>query len=213
MYNGFKNNMMHFFKAVDIYFLLRAKFLLCIGHFYLLINLICHPRSLSISSRYKIWGRMHFLFYGSGSIKIGNNFRAVSHKLRSYITLYSPCKLSVIGNGKIVIGDNVGINGTVIVSRSEVSVGDNTMIAPNVIIMDHNGHNPWPIHERWLAQDTPKKITIGKNVWIGMNTLILKGVNIGNGAVIAAGSVVTKNVRSNSLYAGSPAKFIKSYIG
>lgn len=156
---------------------------------------------------------MHFLFYGSGSIKIGKNFRAVSHKLRSFITLYSPCKFTVIGRGRIIIGDNVGINGTVIVSRARVSIGDNTMIAPNVIIIDHNGHNPWPVHERWLIQDIPKDIIIGKNVWIGINSLILKGVKIGDGAVIAAGSVVTRNVRSNSLYAGSPAKFVKSYTG
>lgn len=185
--------------------------MLLTGQAFLIFNLICHFKSFSINRPFNIWGRMYFLFYGSGSIKIGKNFRAVSHKLRSFITIYSPCKFTVIGDGKIIIGDNVGINGTVIVSRARVSIGDNTMIAPNVIIMDHNGHNPWPVDERWLVQDIPEDIIIGKNVWIGINSLILKGVKIGDGAVIAAGSIVTRNVRCNSLYAGSPAKFVKSY--
>ena len=55
-------------------------------------------------------------------------------------------------------------------------------------------------------------VYIGKNVWIGLGSIILKGVTIGDGAIIAAGSVVTKDVPSNCLVGGNPAKVIKDYI-
>ena len=59
------------------------------------------------------------------------------------------------------------------------------------------------------ADMIPKPIHIGKRVWIGSGAIILPGVNIGDNSVIAAGSVVTKDVPENCLYGGNPAKFIK----
>lgn len=56
---------------------------------------------------------------------------------------------------------------------------------------------------------TPKSIHIGKNVWIGANSVVLPGVTVGNGAVIAAGAIVTKDVPENTVVGGVPAKFIK----
>ena len=84
------------------------------------------------------------------------------------------------------------------------------MIAPNVIIMDHNGHVSSPLNERWIKFDSPSEVIIGHDVWIGMNCIILKGVKIGAGSIIGAGSVVTSDVESGCLYAGNPAKKIKS---
>jgi len=71
-------------------------------------------------------------------------------------------------------------------------------------------------HEYALADGTiplkTKEVIIGNNVWIGNNVLILKGVSIGDNAIIAAGSVVTKNVPEGSVVAGNPAKMIKSGV-
>jgi acetyltransferase-like isoleucine patch superfamily enzyme len=75
------------------------------------------------------------------------------------------------------------------------------MIAPNVIITDSDFHNIWPVQKRFYPGDRKfdLEVHIGKYVWIGMNTIILKGVTIGDNAVIGAGCVIAKNVGSNSI--------------
>ncbi len=198
-------------NRADILFIIRAKFLLFKGYIYIIINRFYYSSKFFIDSPFQIWGKIIITIYGDGHIKIGKNFRAVSDNHRSFIALYSPCKMTTIGSGQIIIGNNVGINGTVMTSRLKISIGDNTMIAPNVIIMDHDAHNPWPIKDRWLYQDNPEEIIIGENVWIGMNCIILKGAKISNGSVIASGSIVNSFVPQNSLAAGNPARFIKNY--
>ena len=84
------------------------------------------------------------------------------------------------------------------------------MIGPNTIIIDHDGHQAWPPEARWTNSGLSKEIVIENDVWIGMNCMILKGVRIGSGSIIAAGSIVIHDVEANSLYAGNPAKKIKS---
>jgi acetyltransferase-like isoleucine patch superfamily enzyme len=87
------------------------------------------------------------------------------------------------------------------------------MIAGNVIIMDSNFHNPWPPNERlfFSGPQNDENVIIGKNCWIGLNSIILKGVNIGDNSVIGAGSLVLTDIPPNCLAAGNPAKVIKYY--
>lgn len=164
----------------------------------------------SIEQNYKVWGNIRFLMLGKGSIKIGRDFHCVSNRKRSVFTLFTPSHLSIIGPGKIILGDHVGLNGTTITAREKISIGDNTMIGPNTIIIDHDGHVIWPLEERWTKQGPVKEIIIENDVWIGMNCMILKGVRIGSGSIIAGGSVVIHDVDPNSIYAGNPAKKVKS---
>jgi len=152
------------------------------------------------------------LYGGPGLIRIGKYFHAVSDRKRSFITLFSPCHLTTIGNGQIIIGEKVALNGTTITARGKVSIGDRTMIGPNTIIIDHDGHVAWPPEERFTKTGNAKEVIIEHDVWIGMNCLILKGVRIGAGSIISAGSVVTRDVEPNSLYGGNPAKKIKSFV-
>lgn len=109
----------------------------------------------------------------------------------------------------ISIGDNsgLGINCRV---AGPLSIGNDVMMAPNVSIYTQN-HETENIHRPMRLQTAPKKkVTIGNDVWIGANAIILPGVNIGNGAIIAAGSVVTKDVPDLSVVGGNPAKIIKT---
>ncbi|MEQ9308569.1 MAG: DapH/DapD/GlmU-related protein [Balneolaceae bacterium] len=89
---------------------------------------------------------------------------------------------------------------------AEVKIGDNCLIGPNVGIYTA-GHNIHPIDRH--KSGNAKSIIIGNNVWIGGHSVILGGVKVGNNSILAAGSVVTKDVPKNTIYAGNPAKKIK----
>ena len=107
----------------------------------------------------------------------------------------------------IHVGENfyAGFNCTIL-DMAEVRIGDNCMIAPNVGIYTA-GHtiNPIDRHKTGFA----KPITIGNNVWIGGHCAIIGGIRIGNNSIIASGSVVTKDVPENTIYAGNPARKLK----
>lgn len=107
----------------------------------------------------------------------------------------------------IHVGSNfyAGFNCTIL-DIAPVHIGDNCLIGPDVGIYTA-GHNigPFDRHKTGYA----KSICIGHNVWIGGHSTILAGITIGDGSIIAAGSVVTKDVPDNVVYAGNPAKEIK----
>lgn len=112
---------------------------------------------------------------------------------------------------KIEIGNNVGISGATIYARKEITIGDNTLIGGNVKILDNDFH-PIEVEARNLdikEKIGTRKIKIGKDCFIGANSLILKGVEIGDGSVVGAGSVVTGKFPSNVVIAGNPARVIK----
>jgi len=116
-------------------------------------------------------------------------------------------------NPTLVIGDNTYLGyGLDIMLADKVVIGSNVMIANEVRIISYDAHPIDPI-KRLRNEEADKtgsaEIIIEDNVWIGMNSIILKGVTIGAGSVVAAGSVVTKNVENNTLVAGNPARVIK----
>ncbi len=202
----------YYFKKSDFLFLILEKYTLLLGFIQIIIIKALFKNRFIIGNNYKIWGKIRFLIYGTGIIVIGKEFHGVSSRKRSFITLFSPIHLTIIGEGQIIIGDHVGLNGTIITARKKITIGDYTMIGPNTIIVDNDGHNAWPPRERWTTSGIAEEIIIENDVWIGMNCIILKGVKIGSGSIIAAGSVVIHNVDANSLYAGNPAEKIKTLI-
>ncbi|EKO3580381.1 acyltransferase [Vibrio metschnikovii] len=107
--------------------------------------------------------------------------------------------------GKIVIGKGCVLQGTSICAYDKVSIGNNVIFGPNTVIMDCSGHvlaNRG--HPDELDKLKSEPVTIGNDVWIGYGCIILPGVSIGDGAVIGAGSVVTKDVPANYMAAGNP---------
>lgn len=94
-----------------------------------------------------------------------------------------------------------------ILDSAKVTIGDNVMIGPNVGIYTPN--HPINGSERRNAEEIILPVTIGNDVWIGGSVTILPGVTIGNNVVVGAGSVVTKDIPSNSIAVGNPCKVIK----
>ena len=132
--------------------------------------------------------------------------------------------------GGVSIGNRSFINnGTQLISRSRIEIGDDVTIAWGCCIYDHDSHSlDWDTRVedlRCLREDLragrdplaskdwsvvrTKPIRICDKVWVGMNAIILKGVTIGEGAVIAAGAVVTKDVPPWTVAAGNPARVVK----
>jgi maltose O-acetyltransferase len=99
-------------------------------------------------------------------------------------------------------------HGLVILDAAQVTFGDNVMLAPGVLISTST--HPLDPARRNKGIETAKPIHIGNSVWVGMGAKILEGVNIGDNAVIAAGSVVNKDVPANTVVAGVPAIVIKT---
>lgn len=106
----------------------------------------------------------------------------------------------------IHIGKNVFINACChFQDHGGVTLGDGCQIGHNVVFATLNhGINP---EDRTSTYPAP--IVLGKNVWVGSNSIILQGVHIGDNAVVAAGAAVTKDVPANTIVGGVPAKFIK----
>jgi acetyltransferase-like isoleucine patch superfamily enzyme len=113
------------------------------------------------------------------------------------------------GGGRIVLGDDIRINrGCTLVSYAEVVIGDFAIIGEYVTIRDANHGMKADEPMRYQAHDSAP-VTIGRDVWIGRGSCVLPGVTIGEGAVIGANSVVSRDVPAFSVAAGAPAAVIR----
>lgn len=133
--------------------------------------------------------------------------------------------INVANKGTVYLGEysKIGV-GSKILCVNKVYIGAYTAIANDVSIVDNNNHPVNPEYRKKMrltphGSDMRKwkhsissPIIIGENVWIGTNVRICKGVSIGNNSVIAAASVVTKDVPENTIVAGNPAKIVKTNI-
>lgn len=139
-------------------------------------------------------------YCNSGGVKIGKNCRIGVSSKNYHGGMPFPSALLCDGNGSsITIGDNCRLNGVYVHAQASISIGDNCVMASGVNIIDSNGHETKSF-DRTKGRDIPKEIIIGNNVWIGLNSIVLKGSIIGDNAIIAAGSVVKGVVLANSIY-------------
>jgi acetyltransferase-like isoleucine patch superfamily enzyme len=149
---------------------------------------------------------------GGARLKIGDNVTVKSSFLSNLVGLYSRTIIVTrTPEAEISIGNNVGISGATIYARKGITIGDNTLIGGNCKIIDNDFH-PIEIEAR-NADDKDKigvkPIVIGKNCFIGCNSLILKGTVLGDGCVVGAGAVVSGKFEDNCVIAGNPARVIK----
>jgi acetyltransferase-like isoleucine patch superfamily enzyme len=157
----------------------------------------------------------HVLFHGTfplisnrGRIEIGDQVTFVGrNNLIVGFNIWDARRPELIIGDDVVIGYQCEIN----VAHS-VRIGRHVKLATGVKIFDNNSHPVDPERRRTMAPMTRcdvAPVVIHDDAWIGMGAVILKGVTIGRGAVVAAGSVVTKNVPDRAIVAGNPARIVK----
>ena len=147
--------------------------------------------------RYKI-----FIFFKSLLLKI------MGAKIGKNVVIYPGVWITPGRN--LIIEDNVDLAKDVLITTTGgVFIGERTLIGYRTQILSSNHSIPLVGEHFPISGDQHKPIMIAKDVWVGANSIILPGVTIGEGAVIGAGSIVTKNIPKYAIAVGNPAKVIK----
>ena len=159
-------------------------------------------------------------------ISLGLNAEIFNHGDKSNIVFGKGVILDGVlecySKGKIVIDDYSFIGRSRLFASEKISIGKGVLISDNVIIMDSNLH-PFSALKRYddlvkyhegfffdvYTNIKSKPVIISNFAWIGANVVILKGVTIGEGAIVGAGSVITKDVQPYTIVAGNPARIIR----
>lgn len=153
---------------------------------------------LFIGVKWPAYGLLQSVFsvWDQASVSVDGDFR-----------FYTGCRVVVDQGAKLELGSGYVNSNSSIACFSHIKIGHDVAIAENVTIRDSDNHSMVN-----LTHVKTQPITIGNHVWIGMNAVILKGVNIGDGAVIAAGAIVNKDVPAKALVGGIPARIIKENV-
>ncbi len=175
--------------------------------YYRLCSLWYRMRGIEVGKHCIISGRPRFFRAKGTRVIIEDN--AVLHSKIKYNTLIRlPMELSTVSPGaEIRIGSHCGLSGCQIICAKKVSIGSYTIVGPDTVIYDCKEHE-YNSERGWLGRTTPhregKEIKIGERCYIGMRCIILKGVSIGDDCVIAAGTLVNRDVPNGYLAMGNP---------
>lgn len=192
---------MIFLKNLNHYFFFFRK---KIGYIFGKINLInIFFWNITIGNNSRFLGCSYFRKFKNSKIIIGDNFTCVSNVGHNII--YRSCSIGTYAEDAVLqIGNKVGVSGCIIACFKSISIGNNVRIGGNCVILDGD------FHTDDYRSGKCKEIVIDDNVWLGMDSKILKGVHIGQNSVIGAGSIVTKDIPANVIAAGNPCKVIKN---
>lgn len=149
----------------------------------------------------------------SGKCQFGSNLVMVNSADHSTLGKSNRCKFVVSANATLTMGNKVGMSNTTIVATKSIIIGNNIMIGGGVTIVDSDFHSLNSSHWHTYADEQNMislDVQIKDNVFIGMDSIILKGVTIGNNVIIAAGSVVFRDIPDNQIWGGNPANFIRN---
>ena len=149
---------------------------------------------------------------GAKGMSIGKNFAMNNGIKGNPIGCYERCTFFVDRDSEIIIGDNVGISQAALISHCSIQIGNNVKIGGGTSVYTTDFHSLDPIIRASNEDMRHRKcapVVIKDNVFIGARCIILKGVTIGENSIVGAGSVVTKSIPANEIWAGNPAKFIR----
>jgi len=149
-------------------------------------------------------------------IRLGRNVHIVNELAENPAGVAHPTVLcAALPGAELLIGNEVGISGAVIYAWRHISLGDRVFLGADCAIYDSDFHplDAEARHQLDIPSVGVAPVKIESDVWIGARGLVLKGVTIGRGAVVAAGAVVTTNVPPGAIVAGVPAKVVGQVPG
>ena len=154
-----------------------------------------------------------YLYRAAGSrITLGARVCLNSSLRSNPIGCSRPVSLRTMQSGaEIILGPGVGLSSTSVCAAKRVEIGEGTFVGADAMIFDNDFHAPigeW----NWgdFIPDNPKAVIIGRGVFIGARAIILKGVTIGDRAIVGAGAVVTMDVPAKSIAVGNPARIVSA---
>ncbi len=168
-------------------------------------------RGVDIGSGWLCYGLPIIQKHRQSILKIGQGMSLRSTTVSNPLGANHPVIISTRrASASLIIGDDFGMTGGSLVVDEKMTIGDRVWVGANTIITDTDFHPLDPDIRRVRPLDAKTApVTIEDDVFIGMNSLILKGVTIGKGSVIGAGSVVTRDVPAGCIVAGNPARVIR----
>ena len=170
----------------------------------LTLNNIPHGKGVST------YGRTYFNRRPLSRITLGDNVKFRSAFYSNLIGINHPCMISTLDkNAVIEIGSGCGISGAIIGAAEKIILGKDVLVGANTLITDTDWHYIHP-DLRKTPGGLTKPVIIEDNVWLGINSVVLKGVHIGKNTVIGANSVVIKDIPANVIAGGNPCKVIKN---
>jgi acetyltransferase-like isoleucine patch superfamily enzyme len=198
-----------------------------------IINKLLSFLNLKISSVNSVVDNKEYIEVGVGSIVENIKLEVRRPLKRKYLFIGSESIVSGTfvfenENGLIKVGNNSFIGGGLFISIKEIEIGNDVMFSWGCTVMDNNAHSTsWELRKddvadwkRGLVENKvgcykkwdnvkAERVIIKDKVWVGFNCIILKGVTVGEGAIVAAGSVVTSDVPDYAIVAGNPAQIVK----
>ena len=199
-------------KFINIFPILRTKFYVQYNKLFFVIKGVRYGKNMI--ARNKIY------ITGTGNVVIGDDFLYSSGDSINPICRNLRGAFYTVNHGMIEIGDRVGMSSACIWSMERITIGNDVNIGGDCIIIDNDAHpHDYIKRRRNYIQDVGKDvfyssipvspIVIEDDVWIGARCQVLKGVHIGARSIIAAGSIVTKDIPSDVIAAGNPCRVIK----
>jgi acetyltransferase-like isoleucine patch superfamily enzyme len=171
----------------------------------LITRISCALRGIRVGKGTKFIGLPVILNVKQSVIRIGAGCRFHSMTSSNLIGVNHRCIVAThTGQARILIGDRCGFSGTVIGAFTEVTIGNGVKCGANTLITDSDWHPEDP------RAGLSRPVRIGDNVWLGYGVIVMKGVTIGENALIGAGSVVTTDIPANTVAGGNPCRIIKS---
>lgn len=178
-------------------------------------NILCFKKkSLVKNSHIIVEGSNNILYIDKETLLTNNYIKIEGNDNKIFIGANCCLKNLTIDmkneNSVIKIGDKTSIEEARITSFEpyKIEIGKDCMFSADIVIMNTDVHKIYDTTTN-LKTNEGKEISIGNHVWLGIRTIVLKGVNIGDNSIVAAGSIVTKDVKANTVVSGNPARQVK----
>ncbi len=198
------------FYLIKFFKVLYSLIVLFIGYLKLFLY------KLQYINREVTWGKNmsvhgNIFFRCKGKAIFGDNIVWTNLNRFNPVGLAKNCSIYVEKGGQLFVGSNSGFSGVSIVCHSKIEIGEYCNFGGNTFIWDTDFHPlnylDRRIHDKSKIYSNP--IVIGNDVFVGANSTILKGVTIGDRAIIGCGSVVSRDIPSDEVWAGNPIKLIR----